>query len=155
MAALNSKRIKHGHTVGGTPLWFYRWSAMMARCYNPKNSRFERYGGRGIKVCERWHDPGSFYADMGDAPPGMSLDRIDNDGPYSPENCRWADLLTQARNRPSVRLITHNGVTLNMHQWAYRIGIKQSSLFKRLKRWPLDRALETPAPVTRPPANDS
>lgn len=117
---------------------------MRARCASLRPADFPKYRGRGITVCERWQNSfDAFYADMGAPPVGMSLDRIDGDGPYSPDNCRWATPLTQSRNRRYVRQITFDGRTQLLTDWARELGLRVSTLSMRLNkyRWPLDRAL--------------
>jgi hypothetical protein len=87
---------KHG--MSGTPE-YSSWKAMMARCYNPCHVAYENYGGRGISVCDEWHSVEAFFADMGERPPGCSLDRIDPNEIYRPGNCRWSDTKQQNQNR--------------------------------------------------------
>ncbi len=94
-------QFKHG--LGTHPLYCV-WHSMMARCYKTKNHKFPNYGGRGIRVCDRWHDVSNFINDMSPRPKGTSIDRINNDGNYEPSNCRWANSITQARNRPQCKI---------------------------------------------------
>lgn len=104
------------------------------------------YGGRGIKVCPAWHKFESFLADMGEQPPGMTIERTNHDADYSPENCVWAPRIAQARNKRNTRWLTFKGETLCLTEWAERIGIKPKSLRARLDDygWTVEQALSTP-----------
>lgn len=110
------------------------WCHMRQRCRNPENPSYAHYGGRGIAVCERWDVFENFYADMGDPPPGMTLDRIDNDGPYSPENCRWADKRTQASNRRFCFRVRYGGEIMTASEFARRVGSKTQTMHMRARK---------------------
>lgn len=133
---------KHGY--GETRIYGV-WSAMIRRCEVKADSGYHKYGGRGITVCERWHDIINFIADTGEQPAGKSLDRINNDGPYCPENCRWVTPMEQGSNTRQNLRMTHRGETRHLSEWARHIGISLSGLRNRLRLgWTLDAALSTP-----------
>lgn len=125
------------------------WADMKGRCLNPNRPKYVRYGGRGIQVCDEWRNSfASFYAwamENGYRE-DLSIDRIDNDGNYCPENCRWITMREQASNKSTNHFITHDGQTLTMSEWARRIGISREVLKDRICRygWEYERALTTP-----------
>lgn len=130
----------HGHAreVGGRSPTYKVWQNMIQRC------RRQRGAYEGVTVCERWRSFEAFLEDMGPRPyDEHSIDRIDNDGHYEPDNCRWATWAEQARNRKGVVMLTHpdTGETLCMTDWATRLGLRKSTLHWRLKQWPLRDAL--------------
>lgn len=138
---------KHGHAPesGATPT-YHTWSGMVARCNNPRHKSFGRYGGAGIRVCERWLTFANFLADMGEKPRGTSIDRIDHTRGYEPGNCRWATDKQQARNKRNNRPMTLDGVTRTQAEWVELLGIHQATLNDRLAHgWSDERALTTPA----------
>lgn len=132
-----ARSTKHGHATAGviTPT-YHSWSGMKARCLNPSNKRWADYGGRGIRVCERWMSFDNFLADMGEKLPGTSIDRIDMHGNYEPGNCRWTTPKRQARNRRDNRLMSLNGVTKTLADWAEELGIAPTTLqYRRERGW--------------------
>lgn len=134
---------KHGDTNSAE---YIAWGSMKARCTNPNLKNQHRYIGRGITMCERWRDFSNFLSDMGRKPsPELSLDRIDNDGNYEPDNCRWGTGEQQANNRSTNRMISFSGETLTVAEWGRRLGVPARVIYSRLHSgWSPDRALSTP-----------
>ena len=127
---------------------------MIDRCYNPNIKNFSDYGGRGITVCDRWRESfENFISDMGKKPgKGYSLERINNDGPYEPENCRWATRKEQQRNTRRNRLITFHNKTQPLIAWAEELCRPYRLLMKRLNRgWSIDDAFLLPLKSKRTP----
>ncbi len=123
----------------GTPE-YYAWTGMKQRCYNEKSRWWCRYGGRGIIVCDRWlNSYETFYADMGQRPGHQySLDRVNVDGPYSPDNCRWATAIQQQNNKSSNCFVEWMGETKTLAQWARHLGLKPVTVKARFyKGWAL------------------
>lgn len=134
--------IKHGLT--GSPLHMV-WAAMNQRCSNPNHKNYASYGGRGVSVCDRWRKSfESFLADMGPRPDGMTLERIDNNGNYDPDNCRWATRKEQTANRRPGRVLVASGRSMPIAEWALIEGIPETVIRNRLALgWSHSRAVLT------------
>ena len=123
------------------------WTAMRYRCRNPNCWNYDDYGGRGICICDRWNDFEAFYQDMGPRPAGHSLDRIDNDGDYSPENCRWATNETQQSNRRVSRKVVWQGKERPISRLERQAGLPRGVLSLRLD---MERAMSEPSANKKP-----
>jgi hypothetical protein len=134
------------HTKLERPPEFYAWKTMIARCKNPNRHDWDRYGGRGITVCERWLKYENFAQDMGPRPSAdHSIERRENNGNYEPSNCYWATREEQGANKRNNVLLTLGNETLNLAQWSRRVRVGEGCLRKRMKRgWPDERVLTTP-----------
>lgn len=122
----NSKKYGFKTVHGMTKTRVYKiWSSMIERV-QPKYKNKERYYDRGIRICDRWKTFENFYKDMGDPPHGASIDRIDVNGDYCPENCRWASSKTQQNNRTNTRYLNVNGEKIPLMEFADKLGIKKS-----------------------------
>ena len=121
------------------------WRGIRYRCNNVEGISYHRYGGRGIKVCEEWDNFETFKEDMGKRPSkSHSIDRIDNDGDYCPDNCRWATSKEQANNRKSNRYLEFLGVNKTLTEWSEEVKISTQTLNCRLKRgWSIEKTLTT------------
>ena len=132
------------HKMSRTKI-YKRWHYMLERCNDPNSIRYPSYGGRGIKVCERWLKFENFYQDMGDPPDGKSLNRINNDGDYCPENCEWATPKEQQRNTRLNVNLTLNGKTQCISAWAKELGVNNRTLSGRIESgWSDEEALTLP-----------
>lgn len=134
---------KHGKTKTPT---FKSWDSMLQRCTNPNDPSYPRYGGKGIKVCERWaHSFENFLEDMGERPSGKTLDRIDTCGLYEPKNCRWATAREQQANREITKFLTFDGETLPVTWWPEKVGISLHVIRSRIRAgWPDEKVLSQP-----------
>jgi len=141
----------HGHTwAGGRSPTNHSYKTMKSRSTNPNDPNYSEYGGRGIWVCDQWLGENGFVQflkDMGERPEGTTLDRIDVNGGYCPENCRWADAQTQQGNRRNNIMVKIDGKSVCLAEAARIVGINENTLYGRVirKGWPIDLALSTPA----------
>lgn len=146
----------HRHTSQGRQsAEFTIWMGMLDRCRNKNNPAWQYYGGRGIKVCKRWLGPKgfqNFLADMGSRPSGKSIDRKNNDGNYTPRNCRWATAAEQARNKSTTKKLKLHGKTQTIADWAEEYDLPYKLIWKRIHNWgwSLAKALTTPRDYKSP-----
>lgn len=143
--------VKHGESF--TPL-HNTWMHMKARCYNPNSKDYKRYGGRGISVCDSWvHNYNAFsaWSKANGYREGLTLDRIDNDKGYSPENCRWVNRKVQANNTRNCVFYMYNGETHTLAEWADLVKIPKTTLWNRIKMygWSFEKAITTPVAIRR------
>ena len=133
------------HGLSSTPE-YQAWLMTRQRCENPSQRDFRHYGGRGIYMCDRWKVFENFLADMGRRPPKLTLERLDNDGPYAPGNCVWATRKVQALNTRRNRLLTFQGETKPLSQWAEGLGLPSRTINARITKlgYSDDRALTQP-----------
>jgi len=133
------KHVRHGHTRGArgatvrTPT-YNSWRAMVSRCTCETDTAYPNYGGKGVTVCDRWRTFANFIEDMGERPPGKTLDRIDNTKGYWPDNCRWAGLKAQSRNRSTTRVFLVEGLSKTVGEWSRALDCNVKSLENRLYR---------------------
>jgi len=140
----HSNNWRHGHCSPQTKT-YRAWAGMKRRCYNPSVKAWKNYGGRGISVCQDWHSFTQFLADMGECPTGSTLDRVDNNGNYKPNNCRWATRGAQARNRRTSKLsLKHIQDIKNLYEegkftqceLADKFSVSQANIWYHLKATP-------------------
>jgi len=129
----NNPSFKHGHrSQKRFSKTYYIWAAMRQRCSNPRNKSFKNYGARGIRVCPRWDDYAAFLTDMGERPTGYTIERLDNNGDYSPANCKWGTRLEQNRNCRKNLVVTVRGITGVLRELCAHFGVCYSTVYYRL-----------------------
>lgn len=148
--AVNKRRSKHGLAKSR----LYRiWFGIKRRCYSESGENYERYCARGIKVCDEWINSFESFRDWAMShgySDDLSIDRIDNDGDYTPDNCRWVNAKIQGNNRSTNRVLEYGGRKLNVTQWANEVGLNKKTLEGRLLRgWSVEKALTTPVKERR------
>ena len=138
---------KHGESRVKNNQMYQTWLSMRRRCYDTKCKDYKRYGARGISICNEWADYINFreWSLNNGFSPNLTLDRIDYNGNYTPENCRWADNITQANNRSSNHLVTYNGKTFTVTQLSREAGIPPKTFLYRINAgWDIEHAVKTP-----------
>lgn len=152
---LSERTRTHGDT-GTTE--YNSWASMIQRCTNEASENFADYGGRGIKVCDRWRSSfADFLADMGKKPsPGLTIERIDVNGHYEPGNCRWATVKEQCNNKRTTRYIEHAGQRLPLMAWSESLGMPRWVIQNRLRGgWSAEETLSTPVRPMKPRRRDA
>lgn len=145
--------ITHGFTRGRkVPSWYRAWYHMKDRCTNKNNKDWHHYGGRGIKVCDRWLTSSNFFKDMGEKPSSLhSIERVNNNKGYEPGNCVWATKKEQGRNKRNNRNYTYNGETRCLKDWAEHVGLSYRVLYMRLRLgWKFEVAITQPVVNGKP-----
>jgi len=143
---LSNQEKTHGHTVGYPTRTYFSWRAIIERCTNTNNKQWKDYGGRGIQICKQWMSFESFLSDMGERPKGTTIDRIDNDGNYCSENCRWISRREQQRNKRTNRIVTFKGVTGCLVEMCERFSVPYGLVRQRLSGygWSVEDAFARP-----------
>lgn len=144
--------LSNGHpTHNESKTTLYRdWASMLSRCYNPKEKAYKNYGGKGIKVCDEWHDFLAFKKWVSDTKPkckeALSIDRINPNGDYCPDNCRWATRKIQQRNRTTNLIYEHNGKSQTLIEWCEELGLDYKRMHNRVYKlhWTFEKAISTP-----------
>ena len=148
--AARDNSVTHGHArrIGNRDSEYTCWASMKQRCVGVGSTSYRNYGGRGITICERWLDSfENFLADMGPKPtPGHTIDRIDVNGNYEPGNCRWATYTEQANNKTTNVVVTVNGQSHTVAEWAAIMGVSRFMIYQRITKlgWSPERAVTTP-----------